>query len=394
LLSTKGNHFSLHFLHAAPQLKCHVSFAELVDRKAKDKHQHKQVPAKDLKGYHVLDERPSKDVDVTMLLLHDPFEKDCTCHAFMRFHNQKALENFKRGQELHKELQAAVKKASPGKGFIANRKSGSNGEPVPTKELLQFIHRHGTLPRRGTGVLMIPDLKSHQWLCYWNKCNEVRRVVKKHSYSQPQVGGKILMPDQIIKDYDVVQEMIEVKCLAGMVLHQLNASKQLITKEQKVLQVHPICVAAQNKQLFLANSLPEPSNNEEPYEAKRLRVLQDVAAQNWFSFTCWANNNHVDVFDKGKDDCRKGVPALENKIVLWDTSITDQCGRGGFGPNKYAFALLDWPNHVSHRRRLVVEREGPNAPEIIRRTWFEAWAASHNVTRVTNPEVFPPPQNN
>jgi len=198
------------------------------------------------------------------------------------------------------------------------------------------------------------------------------------------------MPDKIIKDCDVVQEMIEVKCLAEMVLHQLNASKQLITKEQKVLQVHPICVAAQNKQLFLANPLPEPSDNEEPCEAKRLRVLQDVAAQNWFSFTCWANNNHVDVFDKGKDDYRKGVPALENKIVLWDTSITDQCGRGGFGPNTHAFALLDWPNHVSHRRQLVVEREGPNAPPVVGQAYFEAWAANNGVTRATDPRAFPP----
>jgi len=138
---------------------------------------------------------------------------------------------------------------------------------------------------------MIPDLKSHQWQCHWHKCDKDRRVVKKHPCSQPQVGGKILMPDKITEDYDVVQDLC-----------QLNASKQLVTKKQKVLQVHPICVAAQNNQLFLANPLPEPSDNEEPCKAKRMRVLKDVAAQNWFSFTCWADNNHIDVFDKGKDD--------------------------------------------------------------------------------------------
>ena len=99
------------------------------------------------------------------------------------------------------------------------------------------------------------------------------------------------------------------------------------------------------------------------------------------------------MFDKTKDDS-KGVPALENKIVLWNPAVADRCGCGGFGPGKHAYALLDWPAHVTNRHAMVRQVEGDRAPERIRHTWFEDWAAGHNVTRVTNPEVFPPSENN
>jgi len=183
-----------------------------------------------------------------------------------------------------------------------------------------------------------------------------------------------------------MQALIDVKFWSGLILEQLNKSRSFVTRDSQVLQAHPMCVEAQIEQLMIAN-------DEALLPDNRVSILQRVADMNWFSFARWPCDNHIDMFDKTKDES-KGVPALENKIVLWNPAVADRCGRGGFGPGKCAYALLDWPAHVTNRQAMVREVEGNRAPERIRRTWFEAWAAGHNVTRVTNPEVFPPPQNN
>jgi len=183
--------------------------------------------------------------------------------------------------------------------------------------------------------------------------------------------------------FAVLQTFIEVKCQAGLVLQEANARGLFVTKEGLVLKVDPECVKAQVDQLLESCKDTKLTGN---CHQDRIRILKSVADKNYFSFTCWACDNHTDRYDKG-------AAALENKMVLCNPSITNQCGRGGFGPNRYAYALLDWPRHTVNRRAVVINAEG-HAPNRIMLAWFEDWANRHGMTRATNPECFPPPENN
>ena len=188
------------------QFKCKVIIAELVDPQAKTKHSHKQVPAEELASYHVLDLKSTRDCDVSIVLLHDPSShvpgEDSVCHVFMRFHNINCIKHFTQGQQLHDEIKKVVEKKAPHKGHIVTRSSGSNGEPVPSRELVKFMAKPSSVPRRGGGVLWIPDVISHMWRVHWIKCGLKHRAMGQHSCCAPQPGGKIHMPHDLIETHE------------------------------------------------------------------------------------------------------------------------------------------------------------------------------------------------
>ena len=59
-----------------------------------------------------------------------------------------------------------------------------------------------------------------------------------------------------------------------------------------------------------------------------------LAALNNFTFVGHSVGYHKDTF-------KSGVPVLENKICFFEPTITNSTGRGGKGPGKFVWALLD-----------------------------------------------------
>ena len=62
---------------------------------------------------------------------------------------------------------------------------------------------------------------------------------------------------------------------------------------------------------------------------------------------------HYDVFSKEKD-------SLENKICFAydNTKISKDVGRGGYGSNKFVFAILDWTSNASSACRVQYQLNG------------------------------------
>ena len=75
-------------------------------------------------------------------------------------------------------------------------------------------------------------------------------------------------------------------------------------------------------------------------------LVKLLAAQNHYTLVAYHVSYHYDVFKKGEH-------SLENKICfefdLEDGKI--DIGRGGSGPTKFVFALLDWINPKSTASR-------------------------------------------
>ena len=75
-------------------------------------------------------------------------------------------------------------------------------------------------------------------------------------------------------------------------------------------------------------------------------LVKILASQNQYTLVAYPVSYHYDVFKKGEH-------SLENKICfefdLEDGKI--DIGRGGSGPTKFVFALLDWTNSKSKASR-------------------------------------------
>ena len=61
---------------------------------------------------------------------------------------------------------------------------------------------------------------------------------------------------------------------------------------------------------------------------------------------------------------------------------TKGCGRGGAGPNKYVWALLDWGTGVADRRRQYLAMGGDSKMKVTEKVWG-AFLAKRN-TAATN----------
>ncbi len=74
------------------------------------------------------------------------------------------------------------------KGWVARRRGGSAGPTVINRELFDFLHLPGSLPRKAHGTVIIQT--EMQYFLYYCSPYELERTVKCAHHWQPHPGAK------------------------------------------------------------------------------------------------------------------------------------------------------------------------------------------------------------
>ena len=229
-------------------------------------------------------------------------------------------------------------------GYDAKRSGGSNGlTTLSNYNILKLLRTNDAFIRKGKGVKVIK--KDKKWVCYYLKSGKGKdsddnskitdeRSFTKYSYSQPQCSGNFEMNKEIMDKYmDVVTTMTEAKYNSSLLIKTIDSVFNFQIQEGAVKAAIEDITRAR---LLVGSELDEQS--------KKNHFIRQLAMDNLYTLVAYPCNYHYDVF-------KKGQYSLENKICFSFYSDSNDIGRGGNGPCRYVFALLDWTNSGSGRRR-------------------------------------------
>ena len=128
------------------------------------------------------------------------------------------------------------------------------------------------------------------------------------------------MTKYIIQKYKCIKAFIKAKIDTDLLLDELRRNYGLL--------IQPKAVELTLSSFQAAKAL---SKNDVD------KMLELFSNANKYSVVAYPVSYHVDTFFDKK-------PSLENKMCFYHARISNRCGRGGYGPNKYCWALLDWSN--------------------------------------------------
>ena len=192
------------------------------------------------------------------------------------------------------------------KGIEANRRGGSSGVTDVTPEFF-MLSQAGFFPKKQSA------LKLFQKRLTWTGVYIGGSLAKSWEYGQPQLGGAFKMKKEIMRDSIVLQQFVLFKMQAADIIQSISK------------QISPTAVCLQLQQNKAASKLFKSLTDKICY----------VSLLNNFTFVGHSVGYHKDTF-------KSGVPVLENKICFYEPTITNSTGRGGKGPSKFVWALLDW----------------------------------------------------
>ena len=248
-------------------------------------------------------------------------------------------------KSLFKDLLSHIKH----NGLEVTRKGGSSGRTTYANgNILKLLRTNSAFPRRGKGVKVVK--KDTTWKCYYlaseKKHNQVKldRNFKGYEYTQPVVGGQLELSAELFEKYDdVITTMTVAKYNTALLVSYLNATKltmyvQLEAVNQAVQQI----VRIREYQHWILQRNPDFFKST---ISRKKHLINLLAKENKFSVVAYPVCYHYDVF-------KEQSPSLENKICFSFAAESDgNLGRGGDGPGRFVFALLDWQNESSGRRR-------------------------------------------
>ena len=192
-------------------------------------------------------------------------------------------------------------------------------------------------------------MKDTTWKCYYlasdKKHNQIKseRIFKGYEYTQPVLGGQLELSTQLFEDYeDILSSMTVAKYNTALLLSLLNKRNYLYIQEKAVNQAVRQIYDSTAYQHWLAHKNSAFYNEKITLEQHLIKLL---ATLNKFSVVAYPVCYHYDIF-------KDRAPSLENKICFsFASESNESIGRGGDGPGRFVFALLDWQNKVSGTRR-------------------------------------------
>ena len=299
-----------------------------------------------------------------------------------RFYNKESLEEVNRS--VVNSLYSTVIKECENDGFVRRRVGGSSGlYKEVTPEMFDFMRENrGGCPKIGVGQWWLPN-GTTMHMGYINKSTNGKSV----RYSVPQKGGQFEAKPRLLELFPFLYDFAECKVFTAKLVQSWNKSKE--TGNMLLVSYHAVEAELWNLQrcLLLGEITMSRTNTglssawqcdkwddcrPTKYKKKtgtKIRLTTDQVGFRKVVLANYANfnkhtlvqhpvGNHEDSFGtiKTTEGEKTGIHSLENKVCFWHAGNIDRygIGRGGMGPNKFVFAILDWTNSRSGARRRAV----------------------------------------
>jgi hypothetical protein len=208
------------------------------------------------------------------------------------------------------------------KRWVARRTGGSAGATVHNRQLLDFLHLHGTLPRKTHGTVIIRT--EMQYFFYYCSPYQSDRTVKCAYYWQPHPGGKCnQFSSKFIKLHPGLRRFASSKIAAALLLEAMEP-QYCIAKEAVSVELNKI----------------EASINDGGEFGSKAFFDEFIKNHCEHTIVCHPVGYHNDAGKNGS------TSFLENRVVLecrnLSRSVNYPLGRGGLANGTFTWALLDW----------------------------------------------------
>ena len=347
--------------------------------------------------------RNGDPVDGTVIIGRYPWTKHQSC-LVLRLFNQRFIMSLK--NEQTRKLYEAAKSRIPRNAIVCRRFGGSSGFPEISDAFFKFINGSGNLPRaaygckfikRGTYWLVLymttkydkkrygiindrgleeewdsteewsagdeeeyADKHDDEWSDAEEELQEMTQTVHVADadmkvvsvrYSPPLPGGAFHVDLDLLEEIPELYTFAEAKVAATHILNELN--KLAPFQIQKYAVAHEL--------LTIECACRYASLMQKVNVSKKNAVLAHFIRENKHTLVQHPVGYHLDFFHLDE-------PGLENKQCfecnLWKKQYG--AGRGGHGPNKFVFAILDWRYERSGLRRQIYLQNGGHPVPAVR----------------------------
>ena len=203
-------------------------------------------------------------------------------------------------------------------------------------EFMSFMSAEkSSTPMHGHAVKIIRKKCGYDVL-YLGK--ESNRIVKKHSYAVPRMGGNFALPEDAFLAFPFLLDFAECKVCAVRIISAINDSN--------IFHFKISSMAVTQESLNLASCFDKYGKDS------RKQVLGKYNQFNKHSIVCYNVGLHRDVFNKN-------TASFENKMVIRCSAFNRlqapwELSRGGGDTNsEFCFALLDWGTNAIRRRTML-----------------------------------------
>ena len=195
-------------------------------------------------------------------------------------------------------------------GIEINRKGGSSGRTKISDDFFDFL-KSERFPIKPEKVKIFQN--DLTWSGVYIKTQVETRQAACFAHSQPQKGGRFKMPKHLILQEEVLQRFTLFKIQSAHILQAVDPF------------ISPGAVKTQMEE------------NEAARDGSDclLDMIIKLSLSNHHTLVQHPVGYHNDVFTGN-------VPKLENKMCFIDSLARDAVGRGGAGPSKFVWSLLDW----------------------------------------------------
>ena len=275
-----------------------------------------------------LDESKKEGIDAHCILGHRP-SSNYTFLLLLRFHSYKfATPSFK-----HSALRGNLHKSLGTYKMECRRWGGSNGFPQVDNDLMEFLHKPGTLPRKAKGVRINPC--GRKWrILYKSPYAPAEKKIVEVFYAQPRKGGQLNPTPSLFTESFVPFQLFYgwMKTIVPPMVVALNN-----TLPGRYTVAH--CALERESETIAQNW--KESNGK--YE----QLYKHMSFTHTFSFLEYAVAYHVDVPKRGSQ-LKGDYSMMEYKFVFEDEFLTGRYKtkgdgiarlRGGAGSGKAAFVI-------------------------------------------------------
>ena len=280
----------------------------------------------------------SLDIDILVILgepLLDESEYYMLAGLFLRNH---CLEHW--DWRNSNELFDHMKKMLPKHGFETARTGGSLGLCLKNSDMRSFLYKKGIFPRHRTSCrfILVNTVSKCGVLCYY--CTKKTKEYTCWFYHTPRVGGHVSISLQSTMQFPFFGLFPECRIQTAIIIMYFNT---------KAISLKRRCTRSRAALMFL-----------QEIKDTQLKLSKDIVLGTYLSMAAEHSlvthpvGYHLDAFSRhGSGD------VIENKICLLNVQKSNcnseyALGRGGCGPGKYVFAILDWGTGFTTKQSTIV----------------------------------------